>query len=328
MNSYIIGNKAAVAAILSATKKNHHAYIISGPAGSGKKLAASELSAGLMCSCSVGLKPCGKCNACKKAARGIHPDIITVFMEGKTSFLVNQARKIRNDVFIRPNEAERKIYILPDAANMQPAAQNALLKILEEPPEYAVFILICENSSSLFDTVRSRCIEIAMKPLDEKRVYEYLVSRYPEFSEAEQKAAAQYSDGLIGKALSYLNGGETRTENISSEICRALADGDELSLYTAFFKLERGSRDDIKKCLTSVIGILHDALVLKAGAGNLTTPASENISNRLCTKYTSKQRDLALKAAYRAYGRAAVFLTPGNLLAGTTAELYTALSCN
>jgi DNA polymerase-3 subunit delta' len=326
--SDIIGNRAAVAAISAAAEKNHHAYIISGPAGAGKSLAASVLSAALVCSASGSQKPCGMCSACKKSARGIHPDIITVMMEGKTSFLVNQAREIRNDVFILPNEAERKIYILPDAGCMQPAAQNALLKVLEEPPEYAVFILICENPSLLFETVRSRCIEIAMKPLDIRQVYDYLSAHRPEFSKAELEAAAQNSGGLIGKALAYLGGGETLAETSAREICASLADGDELAVYKAFLKLEGVPRDEIRNCFSTVLSILHDALILKTGSSALSAPPFGNISNKLCAKYTSKKLALAAKAAYSAYGRTAVFLTPGNLLAGTAAELYSALTCS
>jgi DNA polymerase-3 subunit delta' len=324
--SDIVGNEAAVSAISAAINKgSFHAYIISGPAGSGKTLAASVLASGFVCTASEGQKPCGRCAACRKAMHGSHPDIITAAMEGKTSFLVSQARAVREDVFILPNEAARKVYILPDAAYMQPAAQNALLKVLEEPPEYAVFILISENASSLLDTVRSRCVEIAMRPVERNLVYSYLSKHRPGVPKPELEAAVRGCGGLIGKALDLL-GGDVAAESAARDICEALGDANELNLYKAFFKLEGAGRDEIRQCFQTVQSILRDALILKTGAGDALMPAFGNTAKKLCAKYTSERLANAVTAAEKAYGRTSAYLSPGNLLAGTAAELYTVLS--
>jgi DNA polymerase-3 subunit delta' len=140
------------------------AYLISGPAGSGKLAAAKRLAAAMVCS-GTGAKPCNHCRNCKKSSAGIHPDIILVTRPAdKREITVDQIRTIRADASVLPNEAERKVYIICDAQSMNIQAQNALLKTLEEPPYYVTFLLLADNPSRLLETIRSRCAEIRMAP--------------------------------------------------------------------------------------------------------------------------------------------------------------------
>ncbi|MBE6956256.1 MAG: DNA polymerase III subunit delta [Ruminococcaceae bacterium] len=134
-----------------------HATIVSGPEGSGTHSLAKILARGLVCS-GTGSAPCGTCADCRKAAADIHPDIITIRPEpDKKAVSVDQIRQMRADAHIRPNEAPRKVYILEGADRMQGEGQNAMLKLLEEGPAYAAFILLARNSGALLTTVRSRC---------------------------------------------------------------------------------------------------------------------------------------------------------------------------
>ena len=139
-----------------------HAYIISGPAGSGRHVLARLLAGGMLCT-SKGEKPCGRCGPCLKVDKGIHPDlsVVTGPGEGKP-ITVDQIRALRSDAHIRPNEGERKVYLLEGADRMNPSAQNAMLKLLEEGPPYAAFLLIAGNPGGLLQTVRSRCEELAL----------------------------------------------------------------------------------------------------------------------------------------------------------------------
>jgi len=139
-----------------------HALILSGPAGSGKHTLAGIISRAMVCD-RTGTKPCGSCPACKKALAGIHPDIITVapLEEGK-AITVDQVRQMRADAHIRPNEAPRKVYVIEQADGMKDSAQNAMLKLLEEGPAYASFLLIAENPGGLLTTVRSRCETLSL----------------------------------------------------------------------------------------------------------------------------------------------------------------------
>ena len=139
-----------------------HAYIISGPSREDVNALADTLAAALLCEGSSD-RPCGACRSCRKTLRGIHPDVITVDrLEDKKEITVDQIRDVRADAVIMPNEAARKVYIIHNADTMNAAAQNALLKSLEEPPAQAAFILAAENPSLLLLTVRSRCTHIPL----------------------------------------------------------------------------------------------------------------------------------------------------------------------
>ncbi|USF27184.1 hypothetical protein N510_002130 [Firmicutes bacterium ASF500] len=144
-----------------------HAYMISGPAGAGKHTLARLLAAAMLCT-GPGEKPCGRCGPCVKTAKGLHPDVILVDGPGEGKpITVDQVRQLRADAYIRPNEGERKVYLLERADQMNPSAQNAMLKLLEEGPPYAAFLLLAENAGGLLETVRSRCESLALGPAEE-----------------------------------------------------------------------------------------------------------------------------------------------------------------
>ena len=141
--------------------RTFHATILTGPAEA-CRTAASRLAMELVCSGETGERPCGACRDCRKAAQGIHPDIISVeqFMEEKDHggmIKIDPIRDLRSDAFIRPNEAARKVYVIDNAQNLNLNAQNALLKLLEEGPDYAAFLLLCPSAGELLETIRSRC---------------------------------------------------------------------------------------------------------------------------------------------------------------------------
>ena len=139
-----------------------HAYILSAPAEEGYK-AAQDLAAAMLCK-APGARPCGSCENCRKAAKGIHPDILTLTRQTddkgklKREIYVDQIRTIVADAVVLPNEADKKVYIIRDAGTMNAAAQNALLKVLEEPPRFVSFILVTDTPGTLLETVRSRCV--------------------------------------------------------------------------------------------------------------------------------------------------------------------------
>lgn len=160
----LAGNRALKAQLIPRLSGGNlgHALILSGPAGSGKHVLAAILSRAMVCD-REGTKPCGSCPACRKALAGIHPDIITVrHLPDKKAINVDQVRQMRADAHIRPNEAPRKVYILEEADLMQEEGQNAMLKLLEEGPAYAAFLLIAENPGGLLTTVRSRCETLSL----------------------------------------------------------------------------------------------------------------------------------------------------------------------
>ncbi|MGI6182291.1 MAG: hypothetical protein ACOYIE_09480 [Agathobaculum sp.] len=123
---------------------------------------ADVLAAALLCE-SAGPRPCGVCLSCRKAEEGIHPDL-TVVDEGENELKVDLARRIKAENAIIPNDGPRRVTVIRHAQNLNPAAQNALLKELEEPPAFAFFILTAEQPDALLETVRSRCLKFALEP--------------------------------------------------------------------------------------------------------------------------------------------------------------------
>lgn len=142
-----------------------HAYILSAQSREEVVSAAKRLAAAAVCT-SAGAVPCLVCRDCRKAMEGVHPDIIRVSRpldsggRPKRELTVDQVRGMAADSYVLPNEAARKVYIIEDADMMNVQAQNAALKLLEEPPAGVMFILCAENAELLLPTVRSRCVEL------------------------------------------------------------------------------------------------------------------------------------------------------------------------
>ena len=167
-----------------------HAYLITGGSGESREALIQRLTAAYLCEGAEG-RPCGQCRPCRKVSQGIHPDVSrTAPAPDKKEIAVDQIRTLRADAYIRPNEGRRKVYIIAPADAMNPAAQNALLKVLEEGPGYAAFLLDTARPGKLLDTVRSRCEPLSLPP-EEERVS----------PETEQKAAALARLLLTGPEL-------------------------------------------------------------------------------------------------------------------------------
>lgn len=231
-----------------------HTYILSGPAGSGRHTLARLLAAGMLC-LSSGEHPCGNCGPCGKVMRGIHPDVSVISGEGKKPIAVDQVRALRTDAYIRPNEGERKIYLLEGADQMNTSSQNAMLKLLEEGPPYAVFFLLTENAGGLLQTVRSRCEELALSPVSPRECETWLRERYPNRSPQELRAAALECQGVLGRAVERLEddgSGQERTRRVK-KLAVALERSGELELLEEAMVLDgKGAREELSALLTEL----------------------------------------------------------------------------
>lgn len=146
----------------AAVSRLSHAYIIEGPVKENTHALADHLARAYVCSSGQN-RPCGVCSNCRKAAGNVHPDIIRVSLpEDKREIVVGQIRQLRSEAYIRPNEADRKVFIIEDAQAMNENAQNALLKVLEDGPGYLSFLLLAENAQQLLTTIRSRCETLSL----------------------------------------------------------------------------------------------------------------------------------------------------------------------
>ena len=140
-----------------------HAYLVTGGSGDSRAALIRRMTAAYLCQGEH--PPCGRCAPCRKAAAGVHPDVsYTAPAPDKREITVDQIRALRADAYIRPNEGKRKVYIIDPADAMNPTAQNALLKVLEEGPAYAAFLLSAGQPGLLLDTVRSRCEPLSLPP--------------------------------------------------------------------------------------------------------------------------------------------------------------------
>lgn len=237
-----------------------HSYLISGPEGSGKRTLSQLLAAAFQCA-GPGERPCRVCPQCRKVFSGSHPDVITVDDPSKKTIPVEQIRGVCADVFIRPNEGNRKIYLFPHSEKLTPIDQNTLLKVLEEPPAYAVFLLLSPNPGLLLPTVRSRCVELHLSPLPESLLLPALRARFPGLAEEEYRRAAE--SGYLGQAAARLEQSELPEETVS--FLQAFAAKDTLQLLETLTPMEKWKREQLLPTLRQWESLLSQALSSRYG---------------------------------------------------------------
>ena len=291
----LLGNERLKENLISSLSRGRvsHFYLISGPRGSGKRTLAKLLSAAILCR--EGDKPCGRCGPCRKVLEGNHPDVITVDDPEHKTVAVRIVREAREDVFIRPNESEYKIYQFPQELGIE--GQNALLKILEEPPKYGVFMLLTDNPDKLLPTVRSRCTELALQALPAEILCSALAREFPESSREDLEAAAVRSGGFLGQAQELLR---EESQPQLEAFAQVFAGRDALGLTQLLAPMERWKRDQLVPVLEGWIGLLENALANRAGlpatSAQVRTLAAERSSQELMSALRSikKARELAL----------------------------------
>ena len=198
----VVGRKDLVSYIQKAVtqKQISHAYILNGERGSGKKMVAQLVAMTLQCE-RGGAEPCNECHSCRQALSGNHPDIIRVVHEKTNTISVEEVRvQINNDIMIRPYNGKYKIYIVPDADMMTVQAQNALLKTIEEPPEYAVIFLLTENAESLLPTILSRCVMLKIKNVKDALIKKYLMEQM-QIPDYKADVCTAFAQGNMGRAI-------------------------------------------------------------------------------------------------------------------------------
>ena len=202
----VVGHKDILKYISSAVENNRvsHAYILNGERGSGKKMLANLFAMSLLCETGDN-EPCGKCHSCKQAESGNHPDIIRVTHEKPNSISVDDIRtQVNNTVDIKPYQGPYKVYIIPQADMMTPQAQNAILKTIEEPPSYAVFLLLTENAETLLPTINSRCVMLKLRDIKDTLIKKYLMENL-EIPDYKADMCTAFAQGNMGRAIMLAN---------------------------------------------------------------------------------------------------------------------------
>ena len=188
--------------------KVSHAYIINGERNAGKEFIAKTFAMAVQCENRQDAEPCGECHSCKQALSGNHPDIIFITHEKPGTIGVDDIRRqINGDVAIKPYSGPKKIYIVSEGEKMTVQAQNALLKTLEEPPEYAVILILTDNVNTLLPTILSRCVVLNKKSVRDAQIKEYLMENMgiPDY---KADICVAFARGNVGKARLLANSEE------------------------------------------------------------------------------------------------------------------------
>lgn len=261
--SGFLGNQDLKQRIAAAfhTGRVSHCYLICGPDGSGKRTLARHLAAAL--ECEQDHAPCLRCNACRKVTSGIHPDVITVDDPEKKTVSVELVRQLQADAYIRPNEGQKKVYLIPRAQDLTDNAQNALLKLIEEPPSYAVFLLLTPNAEKLLPTVRSRAVELRLEPIPQGEALPWLKQRFPQESSDRIRGAYIRSGGYLGQAQALLQGQLFLPQ--TGEFAQCFAAGDRYALTLLLCAMEKLPRDKLLEIFQQWKALLAEALQVRAG---------------------------------------------------------------
>ncbi len=250
--------------------KAAHAYIIEGPKGSGRYKTALAICASVVCEnrgTALAL-PCGECDSCKKILGGLSVDVLlTEKASNRQSIGVEQIRPIKNSLYIAPNDGAKKFYIIKDADFLTQEAQNALLLPIEEPPEFVMFILICENAASLLETVRSRAPILRTERFSPLFTEEYLRKKYGPSNRDKLSYASHLAFGSLGRAEELYEHGadEAKLYKCASDFLDLLLNGKSSESVTFIRNSMPSERTDVCEVLSLMRFALRDIIAVKKG---------------------------------------------------------------
>ncbi len=240
-----------------------HAFIVDGAKGSGKRDFALWCAGALLCE-SAERAPCGVCRSCKKLATGHHPDL-HLYGEGDKAITVGEVRGIIHETGLVPVDGERIVFVLNHAEKMQPPAQNALLKVFEEPPQGVVIFLLTEARRALLPTVRSRGQTITLSALSDAALERTLRVRQPRLGADELSAAVRVARGSLGEAMDFLSKDAAQCRAKAREWLHAAFGNDKYRLMS-LVAMPKYKREQAIAQTDAFLRLLFDLLLIKTGA--------------------------------------------------------------
>ena len=274
-----------------------HAYIFEGDEGLAVYSSARLFAAALTCKSDA--PPCGECHICHISQAGTNPDIITVEAVKKKSIGVDEIREISADSYIKPFDSPKKVYIIKNAELMTPQAQNAFLKTLEEPPLFAVFILLASDEENLLQTVRSRCITVRFPRVDEQTVRKYIDAHYPDCENKD--FLVRYAAGIPMSIDAVV--GEEGFPELRKEAFDALArvmSSRKLDAYEVADFLEK-NKDSVGFILELWIDFVRDIILIQNDCASLVVntdfmPRLTRAASSVDERKTVRTQELLIKA--------------------------------
>lgn len=266
-----------------------HSVIFYGEKGCGKKTAADYYTSQLLCENNTGGRPCGKCKSCRNSADMTHPDVTYVQADGKMKgYSVKTVRSVITDSFIRPNNnTGKKIYIFRDCSNMSVQSQNMLLKLIEEPPDYAYFIFTAESKYEFLPTIVSRCICLPVNACTLQEAESALTEAG--FKSSDISSATECFQGNIGRCIEYIEDEKCRRRvDLTKNIAESILNHDEyrLNLLVASAGSEK---DEFKAVLSMLDNIIGDSAVLSGDKYAVNRCCSRNSAVLLSESLTLRQ---------------------------------------
>ncbi len=260
----VIGHEQIIQHMSTAlkNKKISHAYIFEGPNGSGKNLLAKTFAKALECEAGYG-DACGMCRSCHQMDTGNQPDVKWLTHDKPATISVDDVRtQINADIAIKPYSSKYKIYIVDEAEKMNEQAQNALLKTIEEPPEYGIIMLLTNNLEAMLPTILSRCIAFHLKPVDNYKIVEFLEKAYgvPDY---KARICAAFSQGVVGKAIAMASSEDFN--DLQYHVLNIVKNIHEMDVYEVIEVVKRLSayKTDINDIIDMMMVWYRDVLILK-----------------------------------------------------------------
>jgi len=259
-----------------------HALLIEGAPGSGRRTLARLVARAALCrDTDPAARPCGVCTACQKA---VPPDLTELGGDG-AAIPVDAIRRLRDEAFLMPNESAYRVMILAGADQMRHEAQNALLKILEEPPAHVIFILTCDSRTAMLATIQSRCVCLSLTPTTWEEAAPILRARLPQVAEEELQRAHGLFGGCIGQVIDGVSEGTFRQVlEMVSRMAQAVIAPTEVELLRLTAPMEK-EKQLTAGVLAGLALVFRDALVLQYG-GTATLSTAPEAARVLSTRLT------------------------------------------
>lgn len=269
-----------------------HAYIFEGDRGLAVMEAARLFAAALCCK-NAEIAPCGACPSCVEAKADTNPDIVYINSGDKKSIGADVMRKTEEDAAIKPFAAARKVYVIEDGALLTEAAQNVFLKTLEEPPEYAAFIIVIQNAEVLLQTIRSRALLVHFPNVSDAAVRKYISEKYPD--EAERlDFLVKYCAGIPLTADEVIADADFEVLRQSSLDKLALLLSDKKIRAFELQKFTEENKDNFKKILDFWISYLRDILLLQTSANESVINTDKTETLRAAARNVNPEKIVAV----------------------------------